>query len=402
MKIYTGLLLTLLALTAAAAPAAAQFPIRIPKIPKAEKPKPAETPVEPSAEDVEVKRNSTVAGSTPGHVYPNEQRPSKPAIVLPGVFIKPATTKSYWKMPNVSGVTSWLPEIAVNFAFDHSSRIEAVAEYYNPDGSPWFTEKLQTVDGEAGIVLRSNETWSLIDTKSTNGTGLYSLKIINRPTGEVMFSGKFRVNKFPASFNPAAEKNKFGFYIDHDWLVPLGMVNLPNEDITKGSNDPIFSVWLKGNVGYEELEAELLFNGRSIARRKATSGMSYDERTSEFIVPFAHQHLVKRWAFSFPNVSYHNGNFPSLEDFPDTHWMDRNPGNYTYKLYRNGAPIREFTFSVGQDGRLVRPSYSDRFRFPQYGILVPAKVIGTTEKWNQNSWKTDIFYGNPLPGFTGQ
>ncbi|HVF30274.1 MAG TPA: hypothetical protein VNA22_04855 [Pyrinomonadaceae bacterium] len=400
--IRSTLLLTFFALMAAATPTAAQFPIKIPKIPKAEKPKPTGTP-ERSTDKTEGRTDSPGAGrSQPGHVYPNEQRPSKPAVVLPRVFIKTASTNSYWKMPNVSGVTSWLPEIAVNFAFDHSSRIEAIAEYYNPDGSLWFAEKLQAVDGDHGLLLRSNETWSLMDTKSTNQTGIYSLKVKNKTTGEVMFSGRFRVNKFPASFNPTREKHKFGYFVDHDWLVPLGIVSLPAEDITKGINDPMFSVWLKGDVSYEELEAELIYNGRSIARRKATSGMSYDERTAEFIVPFAHQHLVKRWTFSFTNVSYQNGTVHNLDDLADTHWMDRNPGSYTFKVYRKGTQIREFTFGVGPDGRLVRPSYSDGLRFPQYGILLAAKMISTTEKWNPNAWNADMFYGNPLPGFTIQ
>jgi hypothetical protein len=71
-------------------------------------------------------------------------------------------------------------------------------------------------------------------------------------------------------------------------------------------------------------------------------------------------------------------------------------------MLRNGTPIREFSFTVGPDGRFVRPSYSDSLALPNYGILVPAKVLGTTEKWNSATWKTEMFYGNTLAGFTLQ
>jgi hypothetical protein len=34
-----------------------------------------------------------------------------------------------------------------------------------------------------------------------------------------------------------------------------------------------------------------------------------------------------------------------------------------------------------------------------YRIVVPVKVLGTLDKWNAATWRTDAFYGNPLSGF---
>jgi hypothetical protein len=34
-------------------------------------------------------------------------------------------------------------------------------------------------------------------------------------------------------------------------------------------------------------------------------------------------------------------------------------------------------------------------------VIVPVKVIGTQDgTWDQNAWKAEAFYGNPLKNFT--
>jgi hypothetical protein len=393
----------LLAFAGATFSVMAQFPVKIPGLPKVEKPKPATASSSSSSASAASPSSSTSTSSTgrEKRVYENEVRPSTPAVIPPRVFIQAVNSKSYWKMPNVSNVTSWLPEINAGFVYDDSSPISATAEWYNPDGSLWFTEKLLNGVPGYGLNLRSNETWELMDTKSTNAVGVFSIKIKNSATGAVMYSGKFKVNKFLNSFN-ASDRNKLGFYVEHDWLVPMGMVGFDDGDLTKGINSVVFSTWVKGDIKYEELEAKLFFNGSEIASRKATSGMSYDERGANVLVPLKMDELVKRWQFFFDNVQLQNGNGYNLEKYAGTHWIEKNPGQYTFKLFRNGTQIREFSFAVGTDGKFVRPAYSDSFRYPQHSILVPAKVMGNQEKWNPSVWKTDMFYGNPIAGFSIQ
>jgi hypothetical protein len=384
----------------------AQFPLKLPKIPKAEKPKAA-----PPAED---SQSTDSTASTPaatsvtrsssgnGRVYENEVRPSTPVVINPLVFVQPAISRTYWKMPNARDTTSWVPELRMQFAYDDSAPIKANVEWYNPDGSLWYTEKLASHGGgDTGLTLRSDETWTVIDTKSTNGVGTYSFKVKNAATGAVMYAGKFKVNKFLNSFN-TAEKNKLGFYVDHDWLMPLGVVGFDSQELTKTMNRVVFSNWLKGDIKYEELEAALLYNGKEIARRKASSGMAYDERGTNVLVPLKMDEISRRWTFWFDNVQFLNGNSYNPEYYPNMHFIEKNPGQYTYKLFRNGTQIREFSFSIGPDGRFVRPAYSDNFRFLTHAILVPAKVMGNQEKWNPASAKTDIFFANPISGFSPQ
>lgn len=374
----------------------AQFPIKLPKITKAEKPRPAST--EPSTPTNTGRSQNSQSSTKSGRVYENQTPSGTPVVIQPLVFIQAANSNDYWKMPNVRGATSWIPEINLQLFWDDSSPLQTFAEYYNPDGSLWFTEQLQT----AGKTLRSNETWSLINSKSTNAIGVYSVKVKNKANGAVIYAGKFKVNKFLASFN-TADKNKLGFYVDHDWLVPLGMVSFDTGDLTKGAPErPAFSVWLKGKIEYTELEAQLYLNGKMIASKQVNSGASADERISKFSVPFDTGNIIKRWVIEFENVVFANGNPYYAESYANSHFVEKNPGQYTFKLLRNGTQVREFSFNVGADGRFVRPAYSDSFIFPQHGILIPAKVMGNTEKWNTMAWKTEMFYGNPIAGFSAQ
>jgi hypothetical protein len=139
-----------------------------------------------------------------------------------------------------------------------------------------------------------------------------------------------------------------------------------------------------------------------IASRKATSGNANDERISKFTVPFDMGSIYKRWDIQFENVLLENGNYYDKEYFANAHFVDQNPGQYTFKFFRNGAQIREFTASVGSNGRWLIPSGSEAFKFPHNGVLLTAKVMGNQEKWNAATAKTDMFYGNPIDGAAAQ
>lgn len=385
----------LLALSAAAS---GQFPIKIPSLPKTEKVK---TPANEPAKQPSTGQPQNAPAARGQRTYENHDPTDTPVVIHPRVFIEAANSRTYWKMPNASNTTSWLPEIKVHLFWSDQTPLQTVAEWYNPDGSLWFTERLQT----AGKMLRSTETWTLMDTKSTNAAGFYSVKVKNKADGSALYTGKFKVNKFLNSFN-AADKNKLGFYVDHEWLLPLGLVHFDSADLSLGLNRTVFAVWLKGFFDHTELTAQLSYNGKVIASREVTSGAANDDRMSTVMVPQVKDNIIKQWAVWFPRVVIHNGNDYDTEDDPEffknAHFIDRNPGKYTFTMLRKGAPIREFSFTVGSDGRFVRPAYSDSFAVPYHGILVPAKVIGTSEKWNATSWKTEMFYGNTINGFTLQ
>ena len=168
---------------------------------------------------------------------------------------------------------------------------------------------------------------------------------------------------------------------------------------------PEVSVWLKGSVNTDELEGRIFYKGQQIVSTKDGNGSGvsdYDERTTRFAAAFAPNNIWKRWQFQWGNFRFDNNGTFNRDYYPKAHYADKNPGDYTVKLYRSGTQIRELNFSIGADGRFVVPAYTNQIFLPYHRIILPVKVIGTTEKWDTNGWKTDAFYGNPLTGFAVQ
>ncbi|HMO81384.1 MAG TPA: hypothetical protein PKD24_11395 [Pyrinomonadaceae bacterium] len=378
---------------------AAQFPRTLPRVPD-----PRATPSNPNPETKpETGRNGGGDRGTT-HLYPNQRPTNDPILVKTSIYMEARAHDRYWKVPNESNHSSWVPVLRFAQFFDNSRKLNYVVEYSNPDGTAWFSEKLDQMSIAANrtVGYRSSDTANLLNTKSTNATGVFGFKVVDQDSGAEVFSGKFKVSKFATGSGPR-EKNRFDFYVDHDWLIPFGRIAFHHSDLTQGPPAPLFSFWLRGPIERKELEARLSFGDRQVAStndRDAVGGIAdYDERTTQFAPAFAPQNIIKRWEFVLGNFRYNNGARMNPERFKQVHWAEENPGNYTIRVYQKGIQIREMQFSVASDGRLVRPSYSDQIFEPYYGIVLPVKVTGEAEKWNSAAWKTDAFYGNPLKGF---
>ncbi|MGH9901657.1 MAG: hypothetical protein ACRD68_07575, partial [Pyrinomonadaceae bacterium] len=285
------------------------------------------------------------------------------------------------------------------------------AEYFNPDGSLWFSEPLEQGNRAADYTVlfqtdRTN-TYKILETKSSAGVGTHGIKITNRDTGETLFQGKFKVGKF---LPPYSEKNEFAFFVEHDWLLPLGYVGFHFSDIESGGVPPMVGVWLKGSVEASELEGRLFYKGQQIASTKdpragySTSGVSdAAERMPEMGALSADLHRWKLWTFQWGNFRWDNGgggNGYNPDNHPGAHYGDKNPGEYAVKIYRNNAQVRELKFTVGSDGRIADKGFARQPHQLHNRVLVPVTVVAGAEKWNPQASKTDAFYGNPLPGFS--
>ena len=397
-------------------PASAQFPkVKIPK------PKSDSTPVQSTqqtTDDTRAAERSDTArptktasqpGGTARKIYVDLHSNSTPVLVKDSVYIQAKTHDSYWKLSNQSNYSSWVPTLRFSLFYDNSTEMNLVAEYSNPDGSPWFVDELEhdlyKPEPEHGEVqYRSKDSYKMLETKSTAAIGTYGIKITNRETGAVVFQGKFKVNRFRWD-DDQRDKNKFDFFIEHDWLLPIGYVGFSqNIGFDVGAQPIEVSVWLKGNIERNEVEARLFYNGKQIATTTSPDGLAVsdsNEITTEHSVYSADVHNWKLWHFQWMKTFIYdnNGEF-NHNNFPDAFYADKNPGEYTVKVYRKGAQIRELKFTIGADGKLVDAGYAKPFFLTQYRVIVPVKV--TAEKWDAMSWKTDAFYGNPLPGFSAQ
>lgn len=385
--------------------ASAQFPIKvkIPRVPKVEKPKQEQPKVDDSGSTQRPDTTASIQESKPAssgskRVYEQQYPTDTPVFVKSSVYIRAETHKKYWKFPNVKNYSSWAPKVRFNLFYNEKEPLGYTAAYFNPDGSLWFSE---TLEGTSDVFVSDRAiTNQMLETKSSAATGTYGIKITNTKSGEVLFQGKFTVGKF---LPPNSEKNEFDFFVDHDWLLPIGYLGFePGGSGTyeTGGFRPVVSVWLKDTIDRKELEARLFYKGQQIATTANDGGGISDseERASEFSALSAPLHYWKLRDFFWENFRFANGGGFNRDYHPNATYADESPGEYMVRVYRNGVQVREAKFTVGADGRFV-DGYAKQIFIPYHKIIIPVKVVGTTEKWNALSWKTDAFYGNPLSGF---
>jgi hypothetical protein len=388
----------------------AQFTIKVPKIPKVEKPKPTEQERPQTNNDGagQVASPPTNRKSGSERIYENQRPTAVPVLLKNSIYVKTQVHDEYWKAPGQRDYSSWVPLIRFDHFYNNEKSLNYTVEYFNPDGSLWYSEKLEQGNSSADrtVLFQSPSPYGgVLDTKSTDKTGVYSFKVTDQDTKQVIYQGKFKVGKYSRAYRPQ-EKNKNDFYVEHDWLAPFGMIGFDHSDLDIGGITPKVSVWLNGLITADELEGRIFYKGQQIASTKDKingSGVTdYDERMPNYAPSFAHHQIWKRWQFQLGNFLLDNKGPYNPDYYPNAHFFDKNPGDYTVKIYLKGTQIREMNFSVGADGKFAAPAYTDQIFMPYHTILLPVKIIGTPDKINPAAWKTDAFYNNPLNGFSVQ
>lgn len=343
-----------------------------------------------------------------------------PVVVKDSIYIETHLAKTYWKMPGKSDYTSWVPKIyfEVFYRPNQTRYINYSVEYYNPDGSLWFAEKFpqgitkqvnNANDGTTSFKSEYSVSQKMVETKGSIGTGIYGVKIINDDTRETQFQGKFKVGKvIPPYFED--RPNHFAYYVDHDWLMPLAYIGFDPLDLLYAETDgyggfPVhFGVWLKEaglNLSYEDVEGHLFYKGQPVAVAKGGRGGAdlafVYERRAEFAFCCADWQFK---SFVWDKFLVDNNLVFARERYPDAHFIDKNPGEYTVKVFVKGVQVREVKFTVQPDGKINDGGVSKQLFLIHNKVVLPAKVMGNVEKWNPAAWKTEAFYGNPLTGFT--
>src|SRR5687768_16892362 len=167
-----------------ASTALAQFTIKLPKI-KVEKP---EIKVEkPTKEQPNAKEttNGKVNPKTSDSklIYPLQLPTNVPVFLKNSIYVQAKTHDEYWKMKGQKNYSSWVPLIRFDQFYNEEKQLNYTVEYFNPDGSLWYGEKLESSgrNAERTVLYQSPSPYAsgVLDTKSTNGTGVYSFKITN-------------------------------------------------------------------------------------------------------------------------------------------------------------------------------------------------------------------------------
>ena len=389
--------------------ASAQLPSRI-KIPKIEKPKPQPTPnTEPApgsgAPPTTSQPSAATAPQSPapktgGPYAVGPEPPETPQFLPETLEVQVETWSYYWKIPNDNHNTSWVPRIRFFVFYGGSARQRFKADYVMPDGSLWFSEALEFRGGYStgsGLALVQSESDSTRDKKAIVTGGLFGIKITNIRDNSTVFQGKFKVNRYKPQYSDARYKNEVDYYVDYDWKLPIGIAAAEYE---RDVATPYISMWFKGDINGDNLEARLFHNGQEIATTDDGGGVSHGEDHYAQKRGDDKSLFWREFKFSWPKRI----EFIMAEDarnftmYKTTKFINQMPGEYVVKVYYNGEQVRETKFSIGNNGTYADNGIAQQSKLTTNKIILPVKVMGTLDKWNPVNAKTMGFYGNPVVG----
>ena len=407
-KIVLPILALALLCTAQATYTLAQFPIKIPKIkvakPQSEAPKTDTNEAASTSSDSDSfespTANSRASSGGSFEILPNQPAPNKPVFLLDTILIRAKTEPRFYKVPNVNDNSSWYPQVEFRVFYDNSVKQRFVAEWFNPNGTLWYSEPLETPYNERKLVIvRSADSKEELSPNAIQTTGTYGIKVTNSKTGEVVFDGKFNVKKLQPE---AGLKKKFLFYVDNDWNLPMGYASYYT-----GGDDydldvfPMVSMYFKGNLESSDFEARLFHNGQQITSTDEGGTITTQTKRGDECYQFREVCQQTLWTFKWDRFQLENNNY-IRNKLPNAIFTRDKPGEYTVKIFYRGIQVRETKFNIDNKGWIAKSPYADRIFPYRYVSVIPVKVMGTLDKWNAATWKTDAFYANPLAGFTVQ
>ncbi|HRI02651.1 MAG TPA: hypothetical protein PLL77_02810 [Pyrinomonadaceae bacterium] len=368
---------------------------KLPQLGPKPTPKPVSTPT--MGGPVQTPNNSG-DNSGPSNAQPPTAT-DNPVLLKTTLDIRCDTENRYWKMPTESNYTSWIPQLKFKVRYAGATKLRLMAEYFTPDGKPWFSETLGTNMSNATektVDINSERGSGRFENKSTIATGLFGVKITDSRDGSVLFQGKFKVGKFKYGPNIPMFKNQNDFFVDQDWNLPIGYVWLNWKD--RNAPAPTVSMWIKGEMRLDDLEARLFYNGEQIA---TTDDMGAAESVQQRYPNSLENKETHRWElFNFEWYKYkYAANAQGRNMFRQARFMNDSDGSYTVKVFHKGVQIREASFSVA-GGMIADNGVASSNNFSDGKTIIPVKIMGDRDKWSSATWKADAFYANPLSGFT--
>ena len=310
---------------------------------------------------------------------------------------------------------SWLPitQFRVNGPIPSGGQL--YVEFTTPTG-PWVKYDCQTQETQPGY-------WWKVDCggrdigedKASTYTGMvnFAIKLRNELAGTnaTLFTGKAKVEK--AHSNEAGPKavNKWVYFINHDWNMPIGYVWLSPDDL-QGWKFPNFFVafWVRGDA--YQFDPHVFYQGKEIGRisidgtiaGSAGCEAEVENNTTHYVEESMPQKA--KWArviCSFPNIKGSAKGADKPSPIPgqvgDIFVIADNPGEYEVKVLRSNKLARSLKFTVAPGGSFDN-GIAKNNKLGRDRVIVPVQIIGDQDGvWDKAAWK-DAFYGNPLTGFT--
>jgi hypothetical protein len=335
-----------------------------------------------------------------------------PTIAKDSVQLRAFTYSSY---KGNYDTFSWVPLITYRVNGPIPSGGQLYVEYTVP-GSPAVKFDCATEQTEAKRWWKTEcgGREGVPEEKATTNTGpfTFAIKMRNELAGTdtTLFTGKAKVAKVHSNeISTGKFANHFVYYVDHDWNMPIGYVYYMPDDL-KGWERPILNVafWVRGEAN--RFDPHLFYQGKEVGKMfydgtevgKPSCESDVENNTTQFVDEKLAPQKAK-WArvvCEFNNVRAWDktGEEPGM--FGAMYQLDKNPGEYEFKLLWNNKLSRTIKFAVPSGGKLDT-SLAASNKLGTDRLIVPVTILGEQDgQWDKAAWKADAFYGNPLTGFT--
>jgi len=311
-------------------------------------------------------------------------------------------------------VWSWVPGIEYRVNGPIASGSQLYVEFTIPGTGPWVKFDCRTEERQKGYWLKTECGGQRIaEDKGSTYTGPvgFAIKMRNELLGTdaTLFTGRAKVEKALSNLNGPKAANKFVYFVNHDWNLPIGYVFLTPDDVSgwkKTTLDVAF--WARGeydgsfqpHLFYQGQEVgKISFEGREVG--KPVCDPEVENNTTLSVADTVTQKA--KWVrvrCRFFNVQGwdRTGEEPGM--FGPLHQLDKSPGEYEFKVLWNNRLARSIKFTVGPEGKLDdRVAAANKLGSDR--AVVPVQIIGDQDgPWDRAVWKTEAFYGNPLEGFS--
>jgi hypothetical protein len=334
----------------------------------------------------------------------------EPTIAKDSVVVNAYTENQYHK--NFDN-WSWVPKInfRVNGAIPSGSQL--YVEFSLPTGGTWVKFDCQTG------TIEKDHWWKtecgghdLPEDKGVTYVGpvSFSIKMRNELMGSdsTLFTGKMKVAKAHSNLVGPKAANKWVYYVDEDWTLPIGYIYLsPSEGGGWKLPNFGFTMWVRGESA--QLEPHLFYQGKEVGKMvfqgeevsKPSCGETYETETTQFVdEKTPHKAKWERVSCKFSSVDGYDktGKKPGM--FGPPYLLSDNPGEYEVKVIWNIHLARSIKFTVGPDGKFDN-GIATANKLGSDRVIVPVQVLGDQDgTWDKAAWKTGAFYGNPLTGFS--
>ena len=332
------------------------------------------------------------------------------ATIQKDTVLVSAFTVSNYKGSN--DVWAWLPVVKFKVNGPIESGQQLYVEFSAPGGAPWvkFDCALERVN--------YSSTWKtecggrdIGEPKGITALGIsnFAIKMRNELAGTdtTLFTGKTKVLKAHSNLTGPTAVQKFVYYMDQDWNLPIGYVYATPDDVEGWKKTRLnVAFWVRGEA--VRLDPHLFFGGKEVGivmyegEQVGKPSCSADEEigTTHYIDDSLPQKA--RWArvecnFNAVLVTDKTGAAPAMFQ---NYIMDKNPGEYEVKVLWNNHLARSMKFTITGDG-ISDTGVARNNKLGSNRVIVPVTVIGDQDgTWDKNAWKSDAFYGNPLSGFS--